>query len=474
MKKIKLILPAFLLMLGMVGCNDDFVDEVKPTDAVTDSQIFGSKAGVESYIAGITRYQRWQYIMDSGARTTDAGGLYSYFFARDVKGKDLIQSENWYLYDYGHENREPNYRRTLFNWEFGYKMIKHANVLIRGIELSSLSAEDKNELTAQALGIRAFYYFQLIMEFQHTYSYDPQLPSLPIYLEPATEPHGLSTMQEVYNVITDDLETAISIGTENRRGKTYLNKSVLHGLLANVYLVMGNWAGAESNANAAYGGNLSSLSPSTYGSGFSDMSSTEWMLAMQQSLEQSNYYFGAPHSMSDHQSLSYQATYIDKDFVALFSPTDVRNLFINLYGFSDWRQYQTTKFLFAFDSDHAIMRTPEMILVEAEAKARQGQDGTAHDLLYALQVNRDPNAVRSSNTGTALIAEILVERRKELYGEVGVEWFDAKRTRTGIVRGSHHRLPMTIPADSNLWFLKIPEKELLANPLIPANINAGR
>ena len=29
----------------------------------------------------------------------------------------------------------------------------------------------------------------------------------------------------------------------------------------------------------------------------------------------------------------------------------------------------------------------------------------------------------------ALIEEILIERRKELYGEMGVEWFDAKRLR---------------------------------------------
>jgi glycerophosphoryl diester phosphodiesterase len=34
----------------------------------------------------------------------------------------------------------------------------------------------------------------------------------------------------------------------------------------------------------------------------------------------------------------------------------------------------------------------------------------------------------------ALLEEILVERRKELYLEIGVEWFDAKRLRRGITR----------------------------------------
>ena len=45
-------------------------------------------------------------------------------------------------------------------------------------------------------------------------------------------------------------------------------------------------------------------------------------------------------------------------------------------------------------------------------------------MLYELQLDRDPNAVASGNTGQALIDEILLERRKELYGEVGVGYLE--------------------------------------------------
>ena len=75
-----------------------------------------------------------------------------------------------------------------------------------------------------------------------------------------------------------------------------------------------------------------------------------------------------------------------------------------------------------------------MILIEAEAKFRQGDEEGARDLLFALQSNRDPEAVNAMNTGSALEEEILLERRKEMYGEFGVEWFDAKRLQRGIVR----------------------------------------
>jgi hypothetical protein len=57
-----------------------------------------------------------------------------------------------------------------------------------------------------------------------------------------------------------------------------------------------------------------------------------------------------------------------------------------------------------------------------------------------LQNNRDVKAVKSNNTGAALLEEILVERRKELYLEIEVEWFDAKRLRRGITRTGNQRV----------------------------------
>ena len=117
-----------------------------------------------------------------------------------------------------------------------------------------------------------------------------------------------------------------------------------------------------------------------------------------------------------------------------------------------------------------------MILIEAEAKYNNSQETAAHDLLYVLQKNRDVNAVRSTNTGAALLEEILVERRKELYAEIGVEWFDAKRLRRAIVRTGNHRIGTSanLTADSKKFFLKIPQSEIDANEFIDDSVNADR
>jgi len=121
-----------------------------------------------------------------------------------------------------------------------------------------------------------------------------------------------------------------------------------------------------------------------------------------------------------------------------------------------------------------LMRLPEMLLIESEAKARLGDENSAAEILFGLQKNRDPNAIRSNNSGTDLIEEILLERRKELYAEIGVEWFDAKRLRRGITRTGNHRIMKNLSPDDNRFFIKIPQTEIDANENIDETVNSNR
>ncbi|WP_338359793.1 RagB/SusD family nutrient uptake outer membrane protein [Yeosuana marina] len=470
MKKYILKLQILLLVLFLTtSCEKDFLNDPEPTSSVTGVTIFGSRAGAEALLSGIQRNFRSQFTR------TDAGGVYSIYMARSVKGNDLIQN-SWYNFDYDNDNREPTYVRTTFSWEYPYYMINQANSLINGVEASDLSDIDKKELIAQGKALRGFFYFQLAMEFQQTYSFDPSLPAPPIYTELSLEGKPMTTLQDLYDFIVTDLTDAVAGLDGNRLGKSYVNKQVASGILARVYQVMGNWSGAETAARTAYGGNVASaLDASSYNKGFDDISNTEWIWGSPQTTDQSNYYYIAPHAFTDHNEDGYFGTWINRDFVNLFSSTDVRNLFETIYGGTEanWFYYTTTKFHFAFDSDMPLMRSPEMILIEAEAKLMQG-DPTAHDLLYELQLNRDPMAVKSTNTGNALLDEILVERRKELYAEIGVEWFDAKRLRRGIARTGNHRLFSSLAPDDKKFFLKIPQTEIDANDNIDDSVNTNR
>ncbi len=468
-------LHATLLVISFIllsGCEKGYLDEPKPTESVNSSVIFESQDGVEAFMSGILRESRGQF------ERTDAGGLYSMYFARVVKGNDLVLGYQWYLFDYENDNREPTYTRTIFSWEFPYYIINQLNQFINGVNNSSnLSDSVKEEFLGQAFALRAFYYFQLAMEFQHTYSYDLSLPAPPIYTEPAIEGKAMSTLGELYDFIINDLTTAVETAPATRNNKSYIDRNVVYAILARVYQVMGNWQQAANTAAIARQGYP--LDSDQYPLGFDDMNATEWIWAMPQRADQTNYFYIAPHAFTDNINDAYGLAFWNKDFVSLFSQTDIRNSFIDLYNVGDADQYfarASLKFTFDFSSDIPIIRSPEMMLIEIEANARMGKESEATNMLLSLQQNRDPNAKASGNTGEALIEEILVERRKELYGEMGVEWFDAKRLRRGITRTGNHRIgsAANLLPDDKKFFLKVPQKEIDANINIDESVNSNR
>ena len=472
----KILISIALISSLIVSCDKDYLNEPKPTSSVSSSVIFTSRDGVNSFISGILRASRLELNLDR----LDTGGLPSLYFARTVKGNDLVLGVQWYRFDYNNDNRDPTDKRTIFSWAFPYTMINELNILIKGINDSEdLSETDKDETLSQALTLRAFYYFQLAMEFQHTYSYDASLPAPPIYTSPALEGKAMSTLTEMYTLILSDLNDAVEKGADSRLDKSYINKNVTYGILARVNQVMGNWSAAEIAASKARIGY--SLNASNYSNGFNNIEDEEWIWGIPQTVDQTITINTAPHSFTDNSNkIGYGEAFWNEDFVNRFSDTDVRNTFFDLFGLGDnsgsYKARASSKFKLTFDPDIPLMRSPEMLLIEAEAKARQDNDNEAATLLFSLQKNRDPKAVASGNSGTALIDEILVERRKELYGEIGVEWFDAKRLRKGITRTGNHRVksPGNLLPDDKKFFLKVPQSEIDANDNIDASVNADR
>ena len=115
------------------------------------------------------------------------------------------------------------------------------------------------------------------------------------------------------------------------------------------------------------------------------------------------------------------------------------------------------------------MRSDEMLLIEAEAKAHMpGSEAEAQAIVGQLQAMRGETP--TIKTGDSLVEDILLERRKELYGE-GFAWLDIIRNCKPIVReGNHDQYSgaVKIPAKSWRFVYQIPNNEILNNP----NINS--
>jgi hypothetical protein len=126
--------------------------------------------------------------------------------------------------------------------------------------------------------------------------------------------------------------------------------------------------------------------------------------------------------------------------------------------------------------DVVNMRVAEMFLIEAEARARLGIAGaaaetvTAQSVLFTLAKNRNPNYILTTNIGVALLNEILIQRRIELWGE-GFRFFDLKRQDLPLDRtGGNATIALSgvlsVPAGGPEWQWAIPQAEIDANPAI--------
>lgn len=465
-KRILILITIVTLSLSTVltGCSKDFLEEPAPTTFIPGSVVYGSDAGVRAFFSGIYRNLRTQW-----GTSTDAWGIASVNIAREVKGVDVVlPASNWYTFDYEHDNREPTYRRTTFTWNYFYQLVNQTNNVIEGVEGSELSQGSKDAFIAEGKALRAWAYFELVREYANSYLSNPQGKGIPLYLTSTTlETRGnpRATVAEVYTQIVKDLEEAVPKLPTARSLKDVINRNVGNGLLARVHLEMGNWEKARDAAVAARTG--LNLSAAEYSTPFNSINKTEVMWGFPQSADQTIYY-GTPSAFWGLSSATpgYYNFYIDSLFVKEFALTDVRRSTFYATGATDFTRWKSSKFGNRTEfTDHIpMMRVSEMYLIEAEARAEL-DDATAGTVLLTLQKLRDPNAVASGKTGDALVDEILLERRKELYGEIGIGFLDAKRRGLPLIRSVGHPQVwrVNIPANDPKFSLKIPQAEIDAN-----------
>ena len=479
MKKVKyLIIIISAATLALSGCSKKYLDDIKPADgSLSDGVIFTSKTGVDNALTGIY-YLFQQYVPDDARQ--NMFGLKTIQFNFDMRGNDLISDpSNWWTYEnswtentYG---RIATATRDEQIWNLFYKAINNANAIILNTPNIPEGDAVKNALIGEAKALRAYSYFWLARIYQFTYAKDPNAPGIPLYTAPASSSSNgnpRASLKDVYDLITSDLEFAVANLTTDRIDKYRINKNVAELILAEVYqeLAMSDntlWAKAISNAKAARVG-YPLMSGGEYASGFNSVTNEEWLWGIQfnasQSLLYASFFGYIDPSPSNNR---YQDIYVNTTFVNQFSATDVRNLFVPAPSQNaSWQVWMTAKFRdnASFSGDLVLMRSAETYLIEAEGDAQMGQLDAAKDALYVLQLKRDPNAVRSTAPDkTTLINEILLERRKELYAEMGVQYFDLKRYQMPLVRDGNEWSLLNIPPDSNKWRWQLPQAEMDAN-----------
>ena len=479
MKTLKYILMTLATggLLTMSTSCSDFLETV-PSTSVSDQSVFTSIAGAQAALNGC--YYQMRAYSGGGANRQADWGIPSLQMISDVMADDIIVWGGWYCYTYNYwgETRGDIFRASQL-WTFHYRLINNVNSVLAYIDDIPGDQQAKNHIKGQALAMRGWAYFNLARFFQHTYAIAKDMPGVPIYTEPTTdqtEGKGRGTVADTYKQVLADLTAAEPLLEGYNRGslKNNINQAVVQGILSDVYLTMEDWANAETFAKKAMA-NYPMTSNDDFLAGFSDINTASWIWGMEQSEEQ-NMGDYSPYAMwyigrddRGYGYWSFKCFFLAQAFVDTFDANDIR---ASQFGWEWDMVHYTLKFR---DNEEGrgsivIMRTEGMLLNAAEALCRQGKDDAAKELLWTLQDMRQ--TPRSVSTGDELLEEILLERRKELYGE-GYGLFDMLRNQKPLLRGSNHWVgggDTPFPANSWRFIFQIPRGELLNNKALKDDI----
>lgn len=483
---IKLIVAVIAITI-LGSCSDEFLDK-KPTEFVDYDGATKTTENLMTLLNGIHRSLYKSYEDQSQA---GLGGLMQQV---DIAGDDVVFpiTNGWFLqvYNWSAFNNE-NSVDVRFPYRTYYRIIRNANTIINATDAAVGSVADKNIVKGQALLYRAFCHYQLVQLFGKRYVNgvtNSQL-GVPIILTVGNDKFPRSTVEEVYAQINKDLDEAnILLIDYTKPNNSHLDVRVAQGLKARVALTQGNWSIAAEYANKARTGKA--LMPTTeYVLGFNDYNNKEWLWGSHVNEVQTEYFgnFGA------YMSRNYSSTVIrscpkaiNSKLYDMIPVTDIRSEIFDKTGkhtalglpsnFAKF-PYTSQKFLAVSTGDSRCdipyMRVAEMYLIEAEAKARLGSADAAN-ILFDFEKARNPSYVLSTNSGQALVDEILLQRRIEFWGE-GFRFYDLKRTNSALDRtGTNHDSGivngvMQVGPSDKRWQWLIPKVEINANPLIEQN-----
>lgn len=432
---------------------EDWVDVDYPHNQLGTSQVFADVQTADAALNGVYAKLRDNSIL-SGTQE-GAGHLFS-LYADDLDSYHL--DENGY-YDIAFNTIQPSNNVVFSVWSQNYAIIYATNLIIEKTEDSSQLADtDKSRIIAEAILVRSLIYFYL----QQTFGQIPYTQSTDYEYN-----RSLSKLseEELGNQLIEDLTQIINdIPAEYRHPeRIYPNKSILHFLLANLYLTKGQYNQAEywikkviENPNYQFQNDLNEvfhnsslhilwqLPPETIGL-------PVW--------ESQLYYF---------ENSPPIATALSNHLLNSFEETDLRkSTWIETVVNNDVTYYRAAKYknIIENTSEYSILfRLEEAYFILAEALAYQNKMNEAIPFLnYTRQrAGLEPlEPIAQDN----FILELLKEKRREFFTEKGIRFWDLKR---------NNRLNDLSTVKPNWTEFKkvwpIPLNELLLNPnLNPQN-----
>ena len=524
MKRFSIIALALAVLVSF-GCSKDYLDTY-PTSSTSPGSILGSTDAAVVAVNGLGKLMHRQY----GAYGQGYNGEGTVrLYIGEYLGNNLMKGNSTSFQNSANGNLYVSNTATLtsYAWYYYYMLIGNANTIIKEIDNAEGTDDARDYIKAQALTYRAYSYFNLVQIYGRRWS-DGQDKLACVLRLTGEEPDNLdrSTVGEVYAQIYKDLDEAISLfnasGKANSRSSKHLmDLDVAYAIYARVALTREDWNNALKYAQLARKDYpLQSVADEL--AGFSNPTG-EWIWSIYGAEDETLYFYDyfcyAAYNAQTSTTRNYPIM-ISRHLFDQIPESDIRRAWwldpagyegqfntntmkasstsnkLTLYG-RDYaanvrgHELLTTHLIFAYMNmkisnniqpgiGHlCLMRSSEMLLNEAEAQYRLGNEAAARALLVELNATskRDPEYT-CDKSGQALMDDIKLYRGIELWAE-GFNWFDLKRWGDSIDRktyanGGNWMSSYAVsfgPNEKNNWTWTIPRNETDYNKGITSTSN---
>ncbi|ARV16687.1 RagB/SusD family nutrient uptake outer membrane protein [Polaribacter sp. SA4-12] len=472
----------------LFSCGDEFLDK-SPT-AFINLNDAGESGALNPEILDATLNGIYSMMINSGTGGTTSHedfGQKGYDIFNDFLSGDMALTQNNY-------NRYGDFVNLLATvdytdldnytpWRYYYRVIRSSNLVIKSLGGNDVvpATDGVGYSLGQAKALRAYAYFYLTQ--MYAASYDATATVLPIYTDSDDPVQAQATMQEVYDLMIDDLSSAITLlNGFTRTNKTNINADVAKGLLAYVYAAKGDSASnllAKGLAEQVIASGYPLMTSSEAVGGFNNVATPGWIwgfdITLANGLDLISWW-----GQMDVFTYSYQwagdKKGIDDALYAQIKTNDIRKSQFDVANGLQPRGkfYNAARVIGGqrnIEDDYIYMRVAEMYLLSAEMSAKEGLDADAKTRLTDLLSKRFTDAADyayvSGLAGNGLIKEVLLQTRIELWGE-GKSYLSMKRNKSTITRGSNHvfHAGESIPYSDERLTFEIPRAEVQNNPFI--------
>lgn len=346
------------------------------------------------------------------------------------------------------------------NWGRLYAMVFYANNALKGIAEITPSNADKdawNNVKGSALFYRSMAFFHLAQLYAKPYDETTAATDLgiPLRLSPdINEKSTRASLQQTYAQITNDLQEAVRLLPPKPSYYTRPSDAAAFALLANTFLIMGNYDKALLYADSCL-----QIQPTLLDYNTLTVTSSTSNYPVPKTNSEIIFY----GQIFNFTSFIPPRPVVDTALKAMYSVDDLRrSVFFKSASPVFFGHYTQSRNLFGG------LAINEMYLVRAECNARKGNVTAAMDDLDALLIKRWKNTATYTPVvpvdAEDALRIILTERRKELPFR-GIRWWDLRRlnkdprfdtTLTRVLNDQTYTLP---PNDAR-YVLPIPEEEI--------------